>query len=123
MGWIVPTASAEAGVTGLFLIVSPSLFSWLILDAELSEPGRALGRLGGIALVGFALTAWPAPATAVHATSAMRALLIYNLLATIYLAYLGFAGQIVGILLWPAVAVHVLLLILLGRVWVAAGGK
>ena len=123
MGWIVPTASAEAGVTGLFLIVSPSLFSWLIFDAELSEPTRALGRLGGIALVGFALTAWPAPATAVHATSAMRALLIYNLLATIYLAYLGFAGQIVGILLWPAVAVHVLLLILLGRVWVAAGGK
>jgi hypothetical protein len=53
----------------------------------------------------------------------MRALLIYNLLATIYLAYLGFSGQLVGILLWPAVAVHVLLSILLGRAWLAADGK
>ena len=93
---IVPAASAEAGVTRLFLIVSPSLFSWLIFDAELSEPGRALGRLGGIALLGFALTGWPAPATAAHAASAMRALLIYNLLATIYLAYLGLAGHLAG---------------------------
>ena len=42
---------------------------------------------------------------------------------TIYLGYFGLAGQLVGILLWPAVALHVLLSILLGRVWLTMGGK
>ena len=57
-----------------------------------------------------------------YPASAVRALLIYNLLATIYLGYLGLAGQLVGILLWPAVALHVLLSNLLGRVWLTMGG-
>jgi len=37
------------------------------------------------------------------------------LLATAYLGHLEFAGQLVGILLWPAVALPMLLSILLGR--------
>jgi hypothetical protein len=79
------------------------------LDAALSEPGEALGRLGGIALLGFAMTSWPEPA----ALSVVRAILAYNALATAYLVYIGFAGSSVGILLWPAVAVHLLFTMLL----------
>jgi hypothetical protein len=30
-------------------------------------------------------------------------------LITLYLAYLGFAGGLMGVLLWPAVALHVIL--------------
>jgi hypothetical protein len=33
----------------------------------------------------------------------------YSTLAAIYLAWLGFAGQRAGVLLWPGVVVHVLL--------------
>jgi hypothetical protein len=47
----------------------------------------------------------------------VRALLVYNLLATIYLIYLGFATNLTGILLWPAVAMHAILTVLLGRAW------
>ena len=119
MKWTVLAAAVEAAATGLLLIISPSLFGWLIFGAELSAAGQALGRLAGIALLGFTLASWPAAAAASHSASAVRALLIYNLLATIYLGYLGLAGQLVGILLWPAVALHVVLSILLGRAWLA----
>jgi len=42
--------------------------------------------------------------------------LTYNLLATIYLVYVGVHGA-VGILLWPAVAAHAALSVLLVRAW------
>ena len=80
MKWIVAAAAVEAAVTGLVLIVSPPLFAWLILGAELSDPGRAMGRLTGIAMVGAGLAAWPAPVPTDYPASAVRALLIYNLL-------------------------------------------
>ena len=114
--WIVLVAAVEAAVTGLILIIVPALFGWLILGAELSETGRALGRLAGIALFGFGLASWPAPAVE-GPTSTVRALSIYNLLATIYLGYLGIAGKLAGVLLWPAVALHAVLAILVIYAW------
>jgi hypothetical protein len=109
MRWATTAAAVEAAATGLILLLGPVLFGRLIFGAELSEPGQALGRLTGIALLGFALTSWPDP----NASSVARAMFAYNLLATIYLAYLGIAGNLVGVLLWPAVALHLLLTALL----------
>jgi len=119
--WIVPAAAIEAAAAGLIATVSPSLFAWLILGAELSEAGQAMGRLTGIAMLGYGLAAWPAPATTSHSASAVRVLLIYNLLATIYLVYLGIDGRLVGIPLWPAAALHAILSFLLVRSWLAEG--
>jgi hypothetical protein len=112
--WAVLAAAVEAAATGLVLIAAPWLFGRLVFAAEPSDAGQALGRLAGIALLGFALASWPAP---VASPTVARALTIYNLLATLYLAYLGAAGQLVGILLWPAVALHVVLSAILGRAW------
>ena len=116
MRWFTTAAAVEAAATGLILLISPVLFGRLILGDELSEPGQALGRLTGIALLGFALTSWPAPS----ARSVTRAMLIYNLFATIYLCYLGIAGKSVGVLLWPAVALHLLFTVLLAAERMAA---
>lgn len=116
MRWVTTAAAVEAAATGVILLVSPVLFGWLILGSELSESGEVLGRLTGIALLGFALTSWPDPA----ARSLSRAMLIYNLLAAIYLCYLGIIGKSVGMLLWPAVALHLLLTVLLAANRLAA---
>lgn len=113
---VVAAAAIEAAATGLILLVGPVLFGRLIFGGELSEPGQALGRLAGIALVGFALTSWPDPS----ARSVARALLTYNLLVTIYLGYLGIAGTSVGVLLWTAVAMHLLFTVSLAAERVAA---
>ena len=117
MRWAAIAAAVEAAATSLILLASPALFGRLVLGAELSEPGQSLGRLTGIVLLGFALTSWPDPC----ARSVTRAMLTYNLLATIYLFYLGIAGKSVGVLLWPAVALHFLFTVLLAAERVAAG--
>jgi hypothetical protein len=116
MRWVTTAAAVEAAATGLILLLSPALFGWLILGGDLSDRGQALGRLAGIALLGFALTSWPDPS----ARSVARAMLTYNLLATVYLFYLGIMGNSAGVLLWPAVALHLLLAVLLAAERVAA---
>jgi hypothetical protein len=42
-------------------------------------------------------------------------MLIYSAAITLYFAYIGFAGGSGGILLWPAVVLHVILTALLAR--------
>ena len=42
-------------------------------------------------------------------------MLSYSVLATLYLACLGFAGSLTGVLLWPVVVLHVILTALLIR--------
>ena len=47
-------------------------------------------------------------------------MLAYNLLTALYLAYLGISAPVVGIMLWPAVALHAVLAFLLARAWLVA---
>ena len=44
-------------------------------------------------------------------------MLTYSLLVTIYLIYLGVLGHLTGMLLWPAVAAHVVFMLLLVTAW------
>jgi hypothetical protein len=90
MRWATTAAAVEAAATSLILLLSPALFGRLILGAELSETGEALGRLTGIALLGFALTCWPKPAT-----QSTLAMFTYNLLASLYLLS-GYRGNVRG---------------------------
>jgi hypothetical protein len=103
--WLFVASSVEASATGLLLILLPSLFAQLIFGAELPEAGIALGRLAGIALLTIGLACWP-NTRATDEKGMVRALLTYNVLATVFLGYLGIASDLRGILLWPAVAIH-----------------
>jgi hypothetical protein len=107
----------EAGA-GIVLMVSPSLFIWLLLGTELSEPGRAVGRLAGFALLALGLACWPG-VRGDEPAAALGAMLMYSLLTTIYLLYLGIASDLAGMLLWPAVAFHAAATVLLGRAWLS----
>ena len=110
---LVATAAALEAVTGLVIAISPSLVAWLLFGARLDSPGEAVGRVAGFALLSLGLACWPAKATPTAA--AMRGLLPYNVLAVIFFLYLGLGHALVGALLWPAVAVHGALSILLVR--------
>jgi hypothetical protein len=44
-------------------------------------------------------------------------MLVYSVPVALYLAYIGIAGASAGVLLWPAVIVHVFLS---GLIWAAA---
>lgn len=106
------TAAAEAA-TGLLLIAAPSLAARLLLNAEVSGAGLALGRVCGIGLLSLGAACWPSPAPA---RAAALAMLLYNSLSALYLAILG-AREGAGPLLWPAVLFHAVMTILLARAW------
>ena len=97
--------------TGLALLIVPSLVGRLLLGEELTGIAIPVARVAGIALIGLGVACWPGPP--------LVGMLIYGALVTLYLAYLGFAGGFTGIFLWPAVALHAILSVFLGRLWLA----
>ena len=105
-------AAVSEAATGVALVIVPSLVGRLLLGAELTGVSIPVARVAGIALIALGLACWPGS----EAYRALRAMLCYGLLVTLYLAYLGICGEWVGSLLWPAVAAHAVLTILLGRV-------
>jgi hypothetical protein len=99
-------AVGEAG-TGLALVIVPSLVGRLLLGEELTGIAIPVARVAGIALIALGVACWPG--------TPRVGMLIYSAVVTLYLAYVGFAGGFTGILLWPAVVLHVILTALLIR--------
>ena len=107
---VLKLAALGETITGLALLIVPSLVSWLLLGTELIGVSMPIARVTGIALVGLGVACWPN-------WTALSGMLTYSTLVTMYLAYLGIRVEWVGPLLWPAVALHAMLTLLLGRVW------
>lgn len=101
--------------TGLALMVDPAIVAQLLLGAEISGAATLLGRCFGIALLALGLACWPSRQRAESAAPAFRAMLTYNALIALFLAYLGTKGHWLGLLLWPACALHAIVALLL--VW------
>jgi hypothetical protein len=111
---LIFAAVAEAG-TGLALLIVPSLVGRLLLGEGLTGVAIPVARVAGIALIALGVACWPGSDADRSRSRALRGMLCYSLLATVYLAYLGIRGEWVGSLLWPAVAIHAILTSLLGR--------
>ena len=105
---LVLAAVGEA-TTGLALLFVPSIVGKLLLGEELTGVAVPVARVAGIALIGLGVACWPG--------TPILGMLTYGAAVAVYLAYLGLAGGLGGILLWPAVALHVVLAILLVTAW------
>jgi hypothetical protein len=101
---LVFAAVAEAA-TGLALLIVPSLVGQLLLGEELTGVAILVARVAGIALIALGIACWPG--------TPLVGMLTYSAAVTLYLAYIGFTGG--GLLLWPAVVLHVILTALLTR--------
>ena len=110
---LVRLSAAIEAATGVALIAIPDLVARVLLGTGLSDSGIAVGRLAGLALLSLGLACWPSAEDA--SAPAIRALFTYNLLVALYLAYLRLGGGFISYLLWPAVALHSLLTLLLAR--------
>jgi hypothetical protein len=106
---LLTVAAMGEAVTGLVLLVYPPIVIQLLLGAEIAGAGTVMSRIFGIALLALGLACWPGPA--------LLGMFTYSALATLYLAYVGVAGGLTGLLLWPAVVIHALLTTLLIRAW------
>jgi len=105
-GALVLAAVSEAA-TGLALLIVPSLVGQLLFGAELTGVAMTVARVTGIALIALGVACWPG--------TPLTGMLTYSAAVTLYLAYVGFAGGMSGILLWPAVVLHAILTALLAR--------
>ena len=108
---VLPIAAVAEAATGLALLFVPSLVGRLLLGVELSGVAVPVARVAGIALLALGIACWP------RATP-LCGMLTYSALATAFLAYVAIRGNWVGPLLWPAVALHAVLTILLARAWI-----
>jgi hypothetical protein len=102
-------AAVGEAATGLALLIVPSLVGQLLLGEELTGIALPVARVAGIALIALGVACWPGPALA--------GMLTYSAGVTLYLAYLGLGGEWVGPLLWPGVALHAVVALLLVWTW------
>ena len=107
MNRVLPIAAVCEAGTGLALLIVPSLVAQLLLGEPLAGVAVPVARVAGLALIGLAIACWPGPPLA--------GMLAYSTSVMLGLAYLGTAGGLSGVLLWPAVALHLILTVLLAR--------
>jgi hypothetical protein len=98
-------AALAEGMTGLALLLVPSLVGRLLFGEDLAGVGVLAGRVTGIALIALGVACWPGPPTA--------GMLIYSAAVALYFFYIGSLGGLTGILLWPAAVLHLVLTALL----------
>jgi hypothetical protein len=98
-------AAVGEAVTGAAMLIVPSLVERSLLGEGLTGVAIPVARVTGIALIALGVACWPGPPLA--------GMLIYSAVVTLYLAYVGFAGGLTGILLWPVVVLHAILTALL----------
>jgi hypothetical protein len=100
-------AAVGEASTGLALLIVPGLVGRLLLGEELTGMAIPVARVAGLALVALGVACWPG--------TPLVGMLTYSAAVTVYLAYLGFTGSSTGLLLWPAVVLHLILTALLTR--------
>ncbi len=115
-GTIRKLSSVIEMATGIALIATPLIIVRLIFGVRLPDGGAVagLGRLAGVALLCLGLACWP-DSRGTESRSGRRALFLYNLLVGLYLAFMGATTGLVGLLLWPGCALHLVLASLLAR--------
>jgi len=110
---VLALAAVGEAITGLAMLLAPSLIGQLLLGAELTGIAVTVARVAGIALIALAVACWPG--------TPLLGMLIYSAAITLYLGYVGSEGGLAGALLWPAVVLHLILTALLA--WALARGS
>ncbi len=113
---------AAAGLeilTGAALFAAPSFTARLLFGSEMGGSGDLVGRIAGLVMLCLATGCWPS-ASERGSPRALAPLLAVSVLAALYLLVVGAGGANVGLLLWPAFATHLILAVLLARVWMAS---
>ena len=108
---LIVTALVETPI-GLMLLVSPALVAAFLLGVSLDAPAALIvGRIAGAALLSLGGACWLArddgPSRARRGLVA--SMLLYNCTAGAVLAAAAVGVRPIGVLIWPAIALHAVL--------------
>jgi hypothetical protein len=105
---LIVTALVETA-TGLLLLMSPTPVVAFLLGASLDAPAAlVVARMAGAALLSLGCACWLARNDGPNraARGLVVAMLLYNGVSVAVLANAGAGAKLVGVLTWPAVALH-----------------
>jgi hypothetical protein len=108
---LIVCVTVEAA-TGLCLLLAPALLGRLLLGVELSAVATVMARLCGVVLFSLCAACWP---DRLAGDGALRGMLVYNALVTVFLGALWIGRELVGVLLPPVTAIHAVLAVLLAN--------
>ena len=114
---ILTVASIVEVATGLALIIDPRIVVALLVGPNTPVEEIPMGRLPGIAILALGLACWPSREHAEGSSPVFRGILVYNVLNAPFLVYLFKVGHLGGVLLWPGVALHAVVALLLVWTW------
>jgi hypothetical protein len=109
--FLLVTAFVEAA-TGLCLLFLPAiLFAVLFGLREATVDAIFVGRIAGAALLAIGIASWMARSDTLTPAQLglLTGILIYDVAASMLLAFAGAVLKMIGFLLWPAVALHAIL--------------
>jgi hypothetical protein len=110
-------------VTGLTLLIIPGVVIRALIGADEGTASTIVGRVLGGALIGLGIAGASARVRTPERPIVL-AYVVYNVSTATVLAAASVAGTASGILLWPVVAVHALLaLVLLGGLLLEAPSR
>ena len=108
---LIVTAFLE-GLTGLSLLVAPSFVISLLVGVSMDSPaGPVAGQIAGASLLALAIACWQFSNAERRSppTGIVKAMLSYNIAATLVLFNAIAVLELRGILLVPAIAGHLVL--------------
>ena len=94
-------AALGEAATGFALLTVPSLVGQVLFGQALTGIAIPVARVAGIALIALGVACWPGPP--------LVGMLTYSAVVTLYLFYIGLAGGLTGVFLWPVVILHAIL--------------
>lgn len=103
---MLASLSAAEGLTGLVLLIDPPIVVRLLFASEIDGAGVIMSRIAGIALIAMGAACFPGGSV----SQSSRGLLTYSSLVMLCLLYVGIRSERVGLLLWPAVVAHALMI-------------
>lgn len=118
---ILQFAAVTEFATGVGLVAVPAWLVPLLVRGDVNGLAALLARVLGITLVALGLACWPGRQEPEAGLGAFRGMLLYNVSVAALLGYVGAALHLDGPLLWPSVAVHAVVALLL--VWSAGAAR
>jgi hypothetical protein len=106
-------------LTGLILIINPAIVVRILFGSDISDAGIIMSRIAGIALSSLGIACLPQTAP----RGAFYGMLCYSGIASFYLLFIVTNSRFAGVLLWPAIFVHIVLTVLLAIVGFKRGIK
>ena len=108
MRLLLTVTTVAEGVTGLALLVAPSVTIPLLLGVELnSGAGYVIARVAGSALLALAIACWRTRnAEGVASTAIVAAMLFYNAATALILIYAFVGLGLQSSLTWPVILAH-----------------